>query len=92
MVSLEVSIGAIAGHVGGFVDTILMRIMEVVQTIPAMLLALASAAALGANFINIVLAISIASIPSYARVMRGQIVSIKNRPYRISLKIHWYIR
>jgi peptide/nickel transport system permease protein len=44
------------------------------------------AAALGANFINIVLAISIASIPSYARVMRGQIVTIKNRPYVLASK------
>jgi peptide/nickel transport system permease protein len=79
-------IGAIAGHAGGFVDTIFMRMIEVVQTIPAMLLALALAAALGANFINIVLAVSIASIPGYARVMRGQIVSIKNRPFVLASK------
>jgi peptide/nickel transport system permease protein len=79
-------LGAVAGHVGGFVDTILMRMIEIVQTIPGMLLALALAAALGANFLNIVLAVSIASVPGYARVMRGQIVSIKNRPYVLASK------
>ncbi|WP_318509059.1 ABC transporter permease [Bacillus sp. T3] len=74
-------IGAVAGYVGGLVDTIFMRLTEIWQTIPGMLLALALAAALGANFVNIVLAISFASVPGYARVMRGQIISVKNRPY-----------
>ncbi|PJN91608.1 ABC transporter permease [Bacillus sp. mrc49] len=79
-------IGAVAGHVGGIIDTIFMRMIEIVQTIPGMLLALALAAALGANFLNIVLAVSVASMPGYARVMRGQIVSIKNRPYVMASK------
>ena len=79
-------IGMIAGYVGGMVDTILMRVIEVVQTIPGVLLALALAAALGASFMNLVIAISVASIPTYARVMRGQIMSVKNRPYILASK------
>lgn len=79
-------IGSLAGYIGGMIDTIFMRSMEILQTIPNMLLALALAAALGANFFNIVLAVSLASVPSYARVMRGQIVSIKNRPYILASK------
>ena len=79
-------IGMIAGYVGGMVDTIFMRVIEVVQTIPGVLLALALAAALGASFINLVIAISVASIPTYARVMRGQIMSVKNRPYILASK------
>lgn len=79
-------IGAIAGHVGGIVNMIFMRLIEILQTIPGLLLALAFAAALGANFLNIVLAVSLASLPSYARVICGQIVSVKNRPYVLASK------
>lgn len=79
-------IGAIAGHVGGIVNVIFMRLIEILQTIPGLLLALAFAAALGANFLNIVLAVSLASLPSYARVICGQIVSVKNRPFVLASK------
>lgn len=79
-------IGMVAGYVGGVLDMILMRVIEVLQTIPGVLLALALAAALGASFTNLVIAISISAIPSYARVMRGQIISIKNRPYILAAK------
>jgi len=75
------AIGAISGYVGGIVDVIFMRIIEILMTIPGILLALAIAAALGPSLKNIVLAIAISSIPGYARVMRGQMISIKKRPY-----------
>lgn len=79
-------IGTLAGYIGGVVDTIFMRVIEILQTIPAVLLSLALAAALGASFTNLVIAIAIATIPSYARVMRGQIISTKNRPYILASK------
>jgi len=79
-------IGTISGYVGGVVDTILMRVIEVLQTIPGVLLAIALAAALGSSFTNLVIAISISAIPTYARVMRGQIISVKNRPYILASK------
>ena len=75
------AIGALAGYIGGIVDTVFMRIVEILMTIPGILLALAIAAALGPSLKNIVLAIAISSIPGYARVMRGQMISIKKRPY-----------
>lgn len=75
------AIGALAGYLGGIIDAIFMRIVEILMTIPGILLALAIAAALGPSLKNIVLAIAISSIPSYARVMRGQMISIKKRPY-----------
>ncbi|MEI4769956.1 ABC transporter permease [Psychrobacillus sp. FJAT-51614] len=74
-------IGAISGYLGGIIDTIFMRIIEILMTIPGILLALAIAAALGPSLQNIVFAIAIASIPGYARLMRGQMMSIKKRPY-----------
>lgn len=63
-----------------------MRIIEIIQTIPSVLLALAIAAVLGSSFTNLVIAISVSAIPTYARVMRGQILSIKNRPYILASK------
>ncbi|MCM3724799.1 ABC transporter permease [Neobacillus cucumis] len=75
------SIGALAGYIGGFVDVILMRVIEILMTIPGILLALAIAAALGPSLFNIVLAVAASAIPGYARVMRGQVMSIKKRKF-----------
>ncbi|WP_411346913.1 ABC transporter permease [Paenibacillus sp. WLX2291] len=75
------ALGALAGYVGGWTDIIIMRIMDILMTIPGVLLALAIAAALGPGLPNIVLAIAVASIPGYARVMRGQIVGLLTRGY-----------
>lgn len=74
-------IGALAGYMGGIVDAIFMRFIEILMTIPGILLALAIAAALGPSLFNIVLAVAASSIPGYARVMRGQMLSIKKRQY-----------
>ncbi len=75
------ALGAISGYMGGLIDLIIMRFIEVLMTIPGILLALAIAAAMGPSMFNVVLAISAATIPRYARVMRSQILSVKNRPY-----------
>nr|WP_231507726.1 ABC transporter permease [Bacillus sp. UNC41MFS5] len=74
-------IGLIAGYTGGVIDTILMRFIDVLMTIPNILLAIAISSALGASLGNIILAISIASIPGYARVIRSQVIAIKSRPF-----------
>lgn len=74
-------IGALAGYLGGIVDLVLMRIIEILMTIPGILLALAIAAALGPSLFNIVLAVAASSIPGYARVFRGQIIGIKKRQF-----------
>jgi peptide/nickel transport system permease protein len=73
--------GALAGYIGGWVDTVFMRIIDVLMTIPNILLAMTIAAALGPSLFNMVLAIAVSSIPAYARVMRGQTLSVKNRPF-----------
>ncbi|MBV7504468.1 ABC transporter permease [Bacillus sp. sid0103] len=75
------AIGALAGYLGGLIDVIFMRFIEILMTIPGILLALAIAAVLGPSLFNIVLAVAAASIPGYARVMRGQMMSIKKRQY-----------
>ena len=70
-------IGAIAGFYGGRVDNVLMRFMDIILAIPSMLLAIAIAAALGGSLMNLMLAISISSIPTYARVVRGSVMTVK---------------
>ncbi|USB32644.1 ABC transporter permease [Paenibacillus sp. YPG26] len=75
------AIGALSGYAGGWVDTIVMRIIEILMSIPGILLALAIAAAVGPSLFNIVLAVSAGVIPNYARVMRSQVLTVKNKPY-----------
>ncbi|MFC3747323.1 ABC transporter permease [Paenibacillus sp. GCM10012306] len=74
-------LGAFSGYVGGWIDQVIMRIIEVLMTIPGILLALAIAAAIGPSLINVVLAIAAGTIPRYARVMRSQVLSVKNRAF-----------
>ncbi|MFC5449336.1 ABC transporter permease [Paenibacillus aestuarii] len=78
------TIGAISGYFGGRVDSMLMRIIDIVMTIPGVLLALAVAAVLGPGLWNIVLAVALASIPNYARLLRGQILSMKSRSFVVA--------
>ena len=79
LVALSVGslLGAVAGFWGGWVDNIIMRVMDVVLGFPALLLAIAIVSALGPGLRNTLLAIAIVSIPAYARVMRAGVLSIK---------------
>ncbi|MEK8131590.1 ABC transporter permease [Paenibacillus filicis] len=75
------TLGTLSGYLGGWVDLVVMRFIEILMTIPGILLALAIAAATGPSLTNVVLAIAASSIPRYARVMRSQVLSVKNRPF-----------
>ena len=74
-------LGAVAGYAGGWPDNIIMRFMDVLMAFPALLLAIAIVTVLGPGLINALLAIGIVSIPSYARVMRASVLSIKEQDY-----------
>ena len=76
-----VSLGAIAGYVGGWIDNVIMRIMDVILGFPALLLAIAIVAVLGPGLRNALLAIAIVTLPAYARVMRASVLSIKELDY-----------
>ncbi len=71
------ALGAIAGYRGGFVDNLIMRVMDVILGFPAFLLAIAIVAVLGPGLKNALLAIAIVAIPSYARITRASVLSIK---------------
>lgn len=74
-------LGAIAGYTGGWFDNVIMRIMDVILGFPSLLLAIAIVAVLGPGLQNALIAIAIVSIPAYARVMRAQVLSLKESDY-----------
>ena len=73
-------IGAVAGYYN-MMDTILMRIMDVFLAIPTTLLAVAIVAAMGPSLVNVVLAIAISQTPTFARVIRAQVLTIKDQEF-----------
>lgn len=74
-------LGAVSGYVGGWVDNIVMRIMDVLLAFPYLLLAIAVVAVLGPGLMNALLAISIVSIPGYARIARASVLAVKEMDY-----------
>jgi peptide/nickel transport system permease protein len=67
--------------VGGWIDNILMRLMDMLLAFPALLLAIVIVAVLGPGLTNAMLAIGIVSIPVYARVMRSSVLSVREQDY-----------
>ncbi|MGL4738112.1 MAG: ABC transporter permease [Cellulosilyticaceae bacterium] len=80
-------LGAIAGYKGGKIDTIIMRCMDMMMSIPDILLAITFMAALGRGIDKAVIAIGIVTIPEYARIVRGSIMSIKDSEYVQAAKV-----
>ncbi len=74
-------LGAVSGYAGGWLDNVIMRIMDVLLAFPSMLLAIAIVTVLGPGLVNALIAIGIVSIPAYARVMRASVISIKERDF-----------
>jgi peptide/nickel transport system permease protein len=74
-------IGAIAGFYGRVTDNILMRFMDILLAMPPMLLALTVVAALGTGLLNVVIAVAISYIPTYARVLRASVLTVKDKEY-----------
>jgi peptide/nickel transport system permease protein len=83
---IGVLFGAFSGFTGGKVDEILMRITDIFFSIPALILALAVAAALGRGLNNLVLAIIVVQWPAYTRILRGQVLAEKERLYVDALR------
>ncbi len=74
-------LGLIAGYFGGLAQAIIMRIMDALMAFPMILLALVIAASLGGGLRNVMIALGIALVPGYARLMCGQALSIKENDY-----------
>ena len=75
------SLGAIAGFYGGVLDNIIMRIMDIFLAVPSILLAISIVSALGSSMTNLMIAVGVSSIPSYARIVRASVLSIKDQEF-----------
>lgn len=74
-------IGAIAGYFGGWLDNLLMRFLDIYQSIPMMLLCITFAAVLGPTLRNAIIAIGISMVPGFARMMRASILVVRDVEY-----------
>lgn len=74
-------LGSIAGFYGGHVDNIIMRCMDILLSIPSVLLALAIVATFGTSVVNLMIATGISTVPGYARLVRASILSIKDQEF-----------
>lgn len=73
--------GAVAGYVGGKVDNIMMRFSEMILSFPSLILAMIINAVLGSNLFNTMFALIIVAWPTYARLMRSMVLSVKEQEY-----------
>ena len=79
--TLGVLIGLLAGYFGGWLDVVFMRFMDGMFSFPFILLAMILITVLGNGIWNVILAIGIANVPSFARVTRGQVIIVKEEEY-----------
>jgi peptide/nickel transport system permease protein len=79
--SLGAVLGAVSGYRGGWLDQLLMRVIDTIQAFPSFILAMGIAAALGNSVTNIVIAIAITHVPIYGRLIRGEMLRIREMEY-----------
>lgn len=78
---LGIILGSISGYFGGAIDSLIMRCLDVFQSFPGILLAITLSTVLGPGFEKVIIAMGIAYMPSYARMMRASILTIRNSEY-----------
>ncbi len=74
-------LGLLAGYFGGWVQAVIMRVMDALMAFPMILLALVIASLLGGGLVNVMIALGVALVPGYARLMCGQVLSVKENDY-----------
>lgn len=79
--ALGVILGAVSGYYGGKVDMVIMRLLDVLQAVPAILLAIAISATLGPGYMNCILALTISQIPGFTRMTRASCLIVQGMEY-----------
>ena len=79
--SIGVTIGAVAGYAGGWVDDILMRVTDIFLTVPPLVLVIAVTAALGKGIVNTMIGVSVVWWPGFARLTRSLVLSLREEPF-----------
>lgn len=81
-----VALGAIAGYYGGWLDNVIMRVVDLFLALPAIVLAIALVAVLGSSLWNVVIALGATGWVQYARIVRGQILSLKEHEHVVAAR------
>lgn len=81
------AIGLVSGYFGGWVDQVLMRLMEAQMSIPPLILALALVAVFGRSIPMLIFVLGVSAIPNFARMMRGQVLSVREMDYVAASRI-----
>ncbi len=74
-------LGVVSAYYGGIADHVIMRILDIAQSIPSLLLAVSLSATLGPGLKNAMIAVGISSIPTYARIIRGSVLNVKGEDF-----------
>jgi peptide/nickel transport system permease protein len=80
-------IGLAAGYYGSWVDDVLMRTMDALRAFPALVLALSINAVLGPGISNVMIAVGVVSVPTFARLTHGQVLSVREREYVLAARV-----
>lgn len=78
--------GLMSGYVGGWVDAVSMRLLDILLAFPSILLAIAIVAVLGPSFANVIIAVGISSIPRFARLVRGVVLELRERDFVLAAR------
>ena len=84
--STGVILGAVAGYFGGFVDSVVMRLMDIMLSIPGLLLAIGIVAMLGPGLYQVMIAVGVANIPIFARLLRGSILAQREADFVLAAR------
>lgn len=84
--AVGVTLGSIAGYVGGIVDSVIMRAMDVMLAIPGLLFAIGIVAMLGPSLFHIMLAIGVTTVPVFARLLRGSVLSQRENDFVLAAR------
>lgn len=80
-------LGLVTGYLGGWLDTAGQWVIDVLLAFPGLLLALAITAVLGPGLLNVIIAVGIGALPTYARVMRGQVLALKQEEFIVAARV-----
>jgi peptide/nickel transport system permease protein len=84
--SIGLVLGAVAGYLGGIVDSIIMRLMDVMLSIPGLLLAIGIVAMLGPGLYQIMIAVGVANVPIFARLLRGSVLAQRENDFVLAAR------
>ena len=84
---IGILMGLISAYYGGIVNTIISRIVDVLMTLPSLMLALALGMVFGRSMLSLMFVLGVSTIPTYTRIMSGQVLAIKNQDYVMAEKV-----